>query len=55
MSTSNWSSINSLTTKASYVPVTEETVLTAQDNAASDYFGWSICLTEITTIGLGLW
>ena len=44
MSTSNWSSINSLTTKAGYVPAVEETTLTAQDNLASNYFGWSIAV-----------
>ena len=41
MSTSNWSSVNSLTTKAGYIPVVEETMLTAQDNLATNCFGWS--------------
>lgn len=48
MSTSQWSAINSLTTKASYNPTSEEAILIASDRDNSNNFGYS---TDITADG----
>lgn len=45
MSESQWSTINSLFTKGSYIPTTEEAILTANDKASSNYFGWSVAIS----------
>ena len=45
MSLSNWSSTNSLTSKSSYLPTTEEAILTASDKAQSDSFSWSVSIS----------
>lgn len=42
---SNWSTVSSFTTKASYLPTTEEAILTASDKAASDLFGCSVSMS----------
>jgi hypothetical protein len=49
MSTSNWSNSNSLSTKASFIPSTEEAILTASDKAANNYFGQSIAVSADNT------
>lgn len=45
MSTSQWSSTNSLTTKASYIPNTEEVILSAPDLNASYQFGTDVAIS----------
>lgn len=45
MSTSQWSSANNLTTKSSYIPNSEEAILTASDKAISDIFGNSVAIS----------
>ena len=45
MSTSGWSSTRSFTTKASYIPSSEEAILSASDKAASNYFGASVAIS----------
>jgi hypothetical protein len=46
MGYSNWSATNTLTTKANYLPTTEEAILTASDKAANDYFGYSVAISS---------
>lgn len=46
MSESQWSTANSLTTKASYIPNSEEAMLSASDKAAEDYFGSVIAIDD---------
>lgn len=49
MSTSQWSSTNSFTTKASYIPNSEEAMLSASDKATEDYFGSAIAIDATGT------
>lgn len=49
MSVSQWSSTNSFTTKASYIPNSEEAMLSASDKAAEDYFGSTIAIDDTGT------
>ena len=46
MSESQWSAANSLTTKASYIPNSEEATLSASDKAANDLFGCAISISS---------
>lgn len=45
MSTSQWSSINSLTTKSSYIPNSEEAMLSANDYNANHYYGYDVAIS----------
>jgi hypothetical protein len=45
MGYSNWSTVSSFTTKASYLPSTEEAILIASDKAAEDEFGRSVSIS----------
>lgn len=49
MSESQWSAANSLTTKASYIPNSEEAMLSASDKANSDLFGNSAAIDATGT------
>ena len=43
---SNWSSVVSFSTKASFYPQNEIAKLTASDGATNDYFGWSVSISS---------
>lgn len=42
---SAWSAVNSFTTKVSFIPGTEQAILTASDKATNDQFGWSVAIS----------
>ena len=46
MGYSNWSNINTFTTKSNSIPTTEEAILTASDKLASDFLGWSVAINQ---------
>lgn len=49
MSTSQWSTTSSLSTKSNYIPNNEEGILSANDKASNDYFGYSVSMSSDNT------
>ena len=51
---SNWSSIITFTTKSTFLPTSEQAILTASDKTSSDLFGYSVSInTDGTRVAIG--